>query len=207
MKLFTRQCQNLDHHYQACFMFEPHTEQSCSWPRSFFFPRLFTLIHVRTSCGINFQVLPERFSRDSQKSLERFSFLKSGYHLLNSSFLASPCVSQFRSQRRWPSGGPTPVLASLLTALLLSIFRLLISAFVLLGRLEKYGVTIGCAVCSDVAVHGKTAKLCTDERRTRICEQMDHDPDDHERLQAGKRKPDAELDVEGDQVPVVREKM
>ena len=43
--------------------------------------------------------------------------------------------------------------------------------------LRKYDVTISCAACSDSAVHGKTAKPHTTQCRTRIAEQMEHDPE------------------------------
>ena len=77
--------------------------------------------------------------------------------------------------------------------------------FVTRADLRKYGVTIGCAACSDFAVHGKTAKPHTDECRTRIGEQMEHDPEGHERLQAHKRRRDVEPEVEVDGAPVARE--
>ena len=48
--------------------------------------------------------------------------------------------------------------------------------------LRKYGVTVGCASCSDTAVHGKTAKPHTEECRKRTGEQMEHDPEGHERV-------------------------
>ena len=71
--------------------------------------------------------------------------------------------------------------------------------------LRKYGATIGCAACSDIAVLGKTAKPHTEECRTRIGEQMEHDVEGHERLQVHKRRRDAEPEVEWDQARVVRE--
>ena len=46
---------------------------------------------------------------------------------------------------------------------------------------RKYMVTIGCSACSDTAVRGKTSKLRTEECRTRTGEQMEHDPEGHER--------------------------
>ena len=73
------------------------------------------------------------------------------------------------------------------------------------ANLTKYGVTIWCAACSDIALHGKTAKAHTDECRARIGEQMEHDPERHERLQLHKRRQDAEREVEGARAPVVRE--
>ena len=39
--------------------------------------------------------------------------------------------------------------------------------------LRRYGVTVGCAACSDIAAHGKAAKPSTDECRARIGEEMD----------------------------------
>ena len=54
--------------------------------------------------------------------------------------------------------------------------------------LRKYCVTIGCSACSDIAVHGKTSKPNTEECRNRIGEQMEHNTEGHERLQAHKRR-------------------
>ena len=34
--------------------------------------------------------------------------------------------------------------------------------------LRKYGVTIGCAACSDIAVHGKTANLTQNDVGQRL---------------------------------------
>ena len=71
---------------------------------------------------------------------------------------------------------------------------------------RKCGVTIGCAANSDIAVHGKTAKPHTEECRTTIGEQMEHDPQGHERLQVRKRRQYVELEVEVDWALVAREK-
>ena len=65
--------------------------------------------------------------------------------------------------------------------------------------LRKYGVTIGCSACSNIAVHGKTSKPHTEECRWRIGEQMEHDPEGHERLQVHKSRRHAEHDVEVNQ--------
>ena len=62
--------------------------------------------------------------------------------------------------------------------------------------LRKYGVTIGCSACYEIAVHGKTSKPHTEEYRTRIGQQMEHDPEGHERLQVHKRRRDVELEGE-----------
>ena len=56
--------------------------------------------------------------------------------------------------------------------------------------LGKCGARTGCAACSDIAVHGKTAKPHTEECRTRFGEQMDHHLEGHERLQVHKRRRD-----------------
>ena len=64
--------------------------------------------------------------------------------------------------------------------------------------LRKYGVTIGCSACSDIAVHGKTSKPHTEECRNWIGEQMEHDPEGHERLQAHKRRRDVEPEIENE---------
>ena len=70
---------------------------------------------------------------------------------------------------------------------------------------KKYGVTIGYAPCSDIAVHrGKTSKPYTEECGTRTGKQMGHDPEDQEHLQVHKRRRDAEPEFEGDRA-VVRE--
>ena len=61
--------------------------------------------------------------------------------------------------------------------------------------LRRYGVTVGCAACSDILVRGDTAKLDTDGCRARLGQQMEHDPEGQERLQAHKRKRDVELEV------------
>ena len=71
--------------------------------------------------------------------------------------------------------------------------------------LRKYGVTIGCVACSDIAVQEKTAKYHPEQFRTRIGEQMEHDPEGDERLQVHKRRRDAELEVEANRAPVARE--
>ena len=71
---------------------------------------------------------------------------------------------------------------------------------------RKCGVTIGCAAYSDIAVHGKTAKPHTEECRTTIGEQMEHDLDGHERLQVHKRRQCVEPEVEVDWALVAREK-
>ena len=52
--------------------------------------------------------------------------------------------------------------------------------------LTKYGVATGCAACSDIAVHGKTANPHAGECRERIREHMEHDPDGPELLQVHK---------------------
>ena len=70
--------------------------------------------------------------------------------------------------------------------------------------LRKQGVAIGCAACSDIAVHGKTAKRQTGECRTRIGEQMEHDPVGHEHLQIHKRGQDGEREVEGNRALVIQ---
>ena len=49
-------------------------------------------------------------------------------------------------------------------------------------------MTIGCSACSDIAVHGKTAKPHTEECRNRIGEQVERDLQGHERFQAHKRR-------------------
>ena len=67
--------------------------------------------------------------------------------------------------------------------------------------LRKYG----CSACSDIAVHGKTLKLHTEESRNRIGKQMQHDPGGHERLQAHKRRRDVEPEIEANRAPVARE--
>ena len=69
-------------------------------------------------------------------------------------------------------------------------------------HLRKYGVAIGCAACSDIAVHGKTATPHIEECRTRIGEQMEHDPEGHERLQVDKCRQDVQPEVEWDRAPV-----
>ena len=61
--------------------------------------------------------------------------------------------------------------------------------YVTRADLRKYGGAIGSAACSDIAVHGKTAKSHTEECRTRIEEQMEHDPEGHERLQVHRLEP------------------
>ena len=101
-----------------------------------------------------------------------------------------------------------PTLQRLFQAPRLQVVRLPLAPrrrFVTRADLTKYGVTIGCAACSDIALHGKTAKAHTDECRARIGEQMEHDPERHERLQLHKRKRDVELDVDEARAPVVRE--
>ena len=77
--------------------------------------------------------------------------------------------------------------------------------YVTRADLRKYGVTVGCAACSDIAVHGKTATPLAEECRTRIGEQVEHHPEGHERLQVHKRRRDAEPEVEGDRPLAVRE--
>ena len=62
--------------------------------------------------------------------------------------------------------------------------------------LRKYGLTVGRSASSDTAVHGKKAKPHTDERRTRIGQRLEHDPEGHKRLQVHKRRRDAEPEVE-----------
>ena len=77
--------------------------------------------------------------------------------------------------------------------------------YVTRADLRKYGVAIGCAACSDIAVHGKTAKPHTAECRTRSGDQMEHDPEGHECLQVHKRRRDVEPEVEVERTPVFRE--
>ena len=61
-------------------------------------------------------------------------------------------------------------------------------------------LTIGCVAFSHIASHGQTAKPHTEECRTRIGEQMKHDPEGHERWPVHKHKqrrnvePDVEVD-------------
>ena len=69
--------------------------------------------------------------------------------------------------------------------------------YVTRADLRKCGATSGCAACSDVAVHGKTATPHTEECRKRIGEQMEHHLEGHERLQVHKRRRDAEPEVMG----------
>ena len=66
-------------------------------------------------------------------------------------------------------------------------------------------MTIGFAACSDIAVHGKTSKPHTEECRNRIGEQMEHDPDGHERLQIHKRRRDVDSEIEANGAPFARE--
>ena len=56
-----------------------------------------------------------------------------------------------------------------------------------------------------MAVHGKTSKPHTEEYRNRIGEQMKHDPEGHERLQAHKRRRHVEPEVEANRATVARE--
>ena len=65
-------------------------------------------------------------------------------------------------------------------------------------------MTIGCAACSDIAVHGQTATPHTEECRTRIGEQMEHDPEGHESLQVHKRR-EVEREVVVDRASVAKE--
>ena len=55
-----------------------------------------------------------------------------------------------------------------------------------------------------VALHEKTARPHTDECRARIGEQMEHDPEGHERLQPLRRRRDVEPAVEEARAPGVR---
>ena len=77
--------------------------------------------------------------------------------------------------------------------------------YVTRADLRKYGVTIGCSTCSDMAVQGRTSKPHTEECRTRSGEQMEHDPEGHERVQVHKRTRDVEPEVVVDWAPVARE--
>ena len=77
--------------------------------------------------------------------------------------------------------------------------------YVTRADLRKYGVTIGCSACSDIAGHGKTSKPNTEECRKRIGEKMEHDPEGHERLQVHKRRRDVEPEVDVDRAPVAEE--
>ena len=56
--------------------------------------------------------------------------------------------------------------------------------YVTRADLRKYGVTIGCSPCSEIAVHGKKSNPHTEECRNGTGEQMEHGPEGHERLQA-----------------------
>ena len=67
-------------------------------------------------------------------------------------------------------------------------------------------MTIGCSACFDMAVHGKTSKLHTEDCRNRIGEQMEHDPEGHERLQVHKRRGDVDLEIEANRGPVDRKR-
>ena len=73
--------------------------------------------------------------------------------------------------------------------------------------LRKYGVTIGCTACADVAVHGKTTKPHTDECRTRIGEHVDYDPGGQERVQAHQRKREVESEPDGAQAATAAERV
>ena len=66
-------------------------------------------------------------------------------------------------------------------------------------------MTIGCSACSDIAVHGKRSTLHTEECRNGIGEQMEHDPEGHERLQVPKRRRDVDYEVEANWALVARE--
>ena len=65
-------------------------------------------------------------------------------------------------------------------------------------------MTNGCTACSDKAVHGKTSTPHTEECRSGIGEQMEHDPEGHERLQANKRRRDVEPEIGANRAPVAR---
>ena len=53
--------------------------------------------------------------------------------------------------------------------------------------------------------YGKTSKLHTEECRNRIGEQMEHDTEGHERLQAHKRRRDVEPEIGTNRTQVARE--
>ena len=74
--------------------------------------------------------------------------------------------------------------------------------YVTRADLRKNGVTQGCSACSDIAVHGKTSKPHTEEWRSRIGEQMVHDSEGHEPLQAHERRRDVEHEIEANREPV-----
>ena len=74
--------------------------------------------------------------------------------------------------------------------------------FVTRADLRKFGVTVVCSACSDTVVHGKTSKLHTVECRNRIGEQLEHDPEGHERLKFHKRRRDVEPEIEANRAPI-----
>ena len=77
--------------------------------------------------------------------------------------------------------------------------------YVARADLRKYGVTIGCLACSDIAVHGRTSKLHTEDCRNWIGEQVQHDPEGRERLQVHKRRRDVEPEIGANRAKVARE--
>ena len=66
-------------------------------------------------------------------------------------------------------------------------------------------MTVVCSACSDTAVHGKTSKPHTVEYRNRIGEQMEHDPEGHERLKFHKRRRDVEPESEANGARIASE--
>ena len=66
-------------------------------------------------------------------------------------------------------------------------------------------MTVVCSACSDTAVQGKTSKPHTVEYRNRIGEQMEHDPEGHERLKFHKRRRDVEPESEANGARIASE--
>ena len=60
--------------------------------------------------------------------------------------------------------------------------------YVTRADLRRFGVTVGCGACADIAAHGKTSRAHTDECRARIGEHLEQEPDGKERLAAHKRR-------------------
>ena len=105
VQLLFHHFQNLDHHHQACFMFEPLPQHSFPWPRSLFFPCLFPINPLSDFLRHELlQIVQNGFHMTVREHLN-VSFCEIRIPHLEFQFSWNPCLSPPRGQRRWPRKG------------------------------------------------------------------------------------------------------
>ena len=77
--------------------------------------------------------------------------------------------------------------------------------YVIRADLRRYGVTVGCCACADIAAHGNPRRPRTDECRSRVEDFLQNDEAGKERLRVHRRRhsevpeaPENDADVEAE---------